>query len=357
MKKIMFITHQLTRTGAPMVMMEAVHACVDAGFDVRMISMHDGDLREDVEALNIPLSIRSEFMDDWKSFLMDVWECDLVFVNTIVPLQAIHILNLAPPQVIWWLHEPEVYFEVYEKWLPNLHELKPHIHIWAVSPTVAATLKNRYNYDAEIVPFGIRDVADRSQSCHEKMEIVTFLTIGIFCKGKGQDIAKDAISKLPTDLSEKCRFLFCGNCTDVEPDIYKPLIQFSKENPQVKIMDSLPHNAILEQIASTDYMLIPSREDSMPTVAAEAMMLSVPSIISDACGITRYLEADEECLMFPSGDVDALTQSITKAVRLRTQEAEQYEKMRMRARECYERNFSVASLCEVLLRVLDEDKK
>ena len=95
MKKVLFITHQLTRTGAPIVMMDAVRILKDAGCEIHMISMDEGELRADVEALGIDITIRKEFMEDWKSFLEPIWNYDLVFVNTIVPLQTIHLLNLA----------------------------------------------------------------------------------------------------------------------------------------------------------------------------------------------------------------------------------------------------------------------
>ncbi len=143
MKKVMFITHQLTRTGAPIVMMDAVRILQDAGCEIHMISMDDGELRADVEALGIDIEIHKEFMEDWKSFLEPIWNYDLVFVNTIVPLQTIHLLNLAHMPVIWWIHEPEVYFDVYGQWLPDFSTLKPHIHVWAVSPVVQEIIKRR----------------------------------------------------------------------------------------------------------------------------------------------------------------------------------------------------------------------
>ncbi len=355
MKKVLFITHQLTRTGAPIVMMDAVRILKEEGCDVHMISMGEGELREEVEALGIEITIRGEFMEDAKGFLESVWDYDLVFVNTIVPLQTIHLLNLAHMPVIWWIHEPEVYFDVYGQWLPDFKELKPHIHIWAVSPVVKELIKRRCGVDAELVPFGIPDAAgeisDTTEDGSDETP-VTFLTIGVYCKRKGQDLLHRAIESLPERAQKKCRFLFCGNQVDVEPDVYEPLEAFAEETENVELLPYMPHDEMLKAIRKADYLLIPSRQEPMPTVAAEGMMLSVPSVISDACGIARYLSHGKNGLIFKSDNKKTLCAAIEKAVSIRTEQPENYCTICENARAIYEKEFSMEGFREKLMGVL-----
>ncbi len=384
-KKILFITHQLTRTGAPIVMMDAVRILKDAGCEIHMISMDEGELRADVEALGIDITIRKEFMEDWKSFLEPIWNYDLVFVNTIVPLQTIHLLNLAHMQVIWWIHEPEIYFDVYGQWLPDFSSLKPHIHVWAVSPVVQEIIKRRCGYEAELVPFGIADVAETGSvqsddagrnsrhptdttptdgsstdsyltQVHDDsaQQTVTFLTIGVYCKRKGQDLLQKAIASLPEDLRTKCRFLFCGNQTDVEPDVYEPLKEFAAHTENVELLPEMSHDEMLRTIKQADYLLIPSRQEPMPTVAAESMMLSVPCVISDVCGVAKYLKHGESGIIFKSDDIGALSQAIQEAISLRRERPEDYHKMCKAARTVYEESFSFDQFREHLLQMTDE---
>ena len=404
MKKVLFITHQLTRTGAPIVMMDAVRVVRNAGCEVHMISMDEGELRSDVEALGIDITIRSDFMEDWKSFLTPIWNYDLVFVNTIVPLQTIHLLNLAHMPVIWWIHEPEIYFDVYGQWLPDFTQLKPHIHVWAVSPLVQEVIQRRFGYEAELVPFGIEDAAESLPGREPDTVIarslgdygigsgqtksdtklrfieenvpgltyhagkseapipskdaikpgtarVTFLTIGVYCKRKGQDLLQKAIESLPRDLNAKCRFLFCGNQTDTEPEVYLPLKKFAAQAENVELLPEMPHDKMLRVIKDADYLLIPSRQEPMPTVAAEAMMLSVPSVISNACGIAQYLEHRENGLIFRSDDVTALCEEIREAVMLRLKKEPSYLGLCRKAREIYEKCFTPEIFREKLLSV------
>lgn len=356
MKKVMFITHQLTRTGAPIVMMKAVRILHDAGCEIHMISMNEGELREDVEALGIKLTIRNEFMEDWKSFLTPIWDFDLVFVNTIVPLQTIHLLNLAHMPVIWWIHEPEVYFDVYGKWLPDFRELKPHIHVWAVSPVVKDLIQERCHYDAELVPFGIEDTKTRKEEAPKK-EIrlpITFLTIGVYCKRKGQDLLQKAIELLPDEISRKCLFQFCGNQTDTEPDVYEPLKKFVNTQGNAELLPEMKHEDMLRTIEMADFLLIPSRQDPMPTVAAEAMELSVPCVISDVCGIARYLRDRESGIIFSGNNVKALRDAIGGAVSLYEEHPEDYRAMCKNARARYEEEFSEEKFRDTLLDALGE---
>lgn len=356
MKKVMFITHQLTRTGAPIVMMDAVRILKEAGCEIHMISMDDGELRADVEALGIDIEIRQEFMEDWKSFLEPIWNYDLVFVNTIVPLQTIHLLNLAHMPVIWWIHEPEVYFDVYGQWLPDFSTLKPHIHVWAVSPVVQEIIKRRCGYEAELVPFGITDVAETLTSTDpvddsSNEQPVTFLTIGVYCKRKGQDLLQKAIASLSEEVSKNCRFLFCGNQTDVEPDVYEPLKKYASTAENVELLPEMNHDEMLRIIKQADYLLIPSRQEPMPTVAAEAMMLSVPCVISDVCGVAKYLTHDQNGVLFRSADVPALCEAIKEAITLRREQKENYPSMCNKARGVYEKEFSFDRFREKLLQL------
>lgn len=366
MKKILFITHQLTRTGAPIVMMDAVRILKEAGCEIHMISMDEGELRTDVEALGIDITIRNEFMEDWKSFLTPIWDYDLVFVNTIVPLQTIHLLNLAHMPVIWWIHEPEVYFDVYGQWLPDFSQLKSHIHVWAVSPVVQEIIKRRCGYDAELVPFGIRDCTENtaitvpdpsetpslSAGSLSSSSSVTFLTIGVYCKRKGQDLLQKAIASLPEETSKDCRFLFCGNQTDTEADVYEPLKAFAAKAENVELLPEMQHDEMLRTIKQADYLLIPSRQEPMPTVAAEAMMLSVPSVISDVCGVSRYLKHRESGILFQSDNIGALSQAIREAVSLRVENADDYSKMCRKTRIIFEKNFSFEQFRDHLLQLI-----
>ena len=135
--RILFISHQLSLTGAPMVLLDVIRFCLKEGYSVDVRYFTDGDLRPAFEELGIRL-IHQKGFDGEKAeeFVFAAREYDLIWANTIVCNQAIHLLNLIDKPVIWWLHEGPAYFDLFASSLPDFAKLRPGIHILAVSPRV-----------------------------------------------------------------------------------------------------------------------------------------------------------------------------------------------------------------------------
>ena len=57
MKKSLFITHMLDRSGAPIVLLQMMDVFSRNGYSVDVISMTDGELRDDLESRGISVEI------------------------------------------------------------------------------------------------------------------------------------------------------------------------------------------------------------------------------------------------------------------------------------------------------------
>ena len=101
-------------------------------------------------------------------------------------------------------------------------------------------------------------------------------------------------------------------------------------------------------LEDADVLICPSRQDSMPTVAAEAMMHSVPCIISDVTGTAEYIHDERDGIIFPAGDAQALAGKIEWCV----DNMIQLENMGKQARKLYERYFSMSVFEERLMQVV-----
>lgn len=91
---------------------------------------------------------------------------------------------------------------------------------------------------------------------------------------------------------------------------------------------------ILEE---TDVLICPSREDPMPTVAAEAMACGIPCLISDAAGTVEYIRDGLDGFVFHSEDVKELALKIRWCVEHR----EKLEEIGRRSRQIFDRYFSM----------------
>jgi len=80
-----------------------------------------------------------------------------------------------------------------------------------------------------------------------------------------------------------------------------------------KLISLVPHVKNLGNFYnSIDLLVLPSREhDPFGLVAAEAMMLGVPVVVTDACGIADYLENGKDAVVVKAGSVQALKEGIT----------------------------------------------
>ncbi len=84
-----------------------------------------------------------------------------------------------------------------------------------------------------------------------------------------------------------------------------------QEVPRIRIWPSVED--LGEFYHSLDCLVLPSREhDPFGLTAAEAMVLGVPVIVTDACGIAGYLRDDEDALVVRADDADALKSALEK---------------------------------------------
>lgn len=141
---------------------------------------------------------------------------------------------------------------------------------------------------------------------NENMKL-RFLTVGYVEIRKGQDVLVEAIKKLPDEIRVKCEFLLVGQDSSLFALKLKEDITDIPEIRMIGIVDREELHRIFEV---SDILIIPSREDPMPTVAAEAMMHSIPCIISDVVGTAAYITDGIDGWIFKSGDIQDLAQKV-----------------------------------------------
>jgi glycosyltransferase involved in cell wall biosynthesis len=86
-----------------------------------------------------------------------------------------------------------------------------------------------------------------------------------------------------------------------------------REHPtesRIHIVPSVPD--LGDFYRSIDVLVLPSREhDPFGLVAAEAMSVGTPVIVTDACGIAGYLTHDKDALIVPAESADALREALS----------------------------------------------
>lgn len=233
-----------------------------------------------------------------------------VLVNTFVMAQC--AIKLAQKRKVYlWLHESIDTYAGYEYWHDEIRDgiENDQLIISAVSDAARKNFLTAYQTEKEIgiLPYGIVDRYKRSDFCEEN-GITTFTVVAVHESLKGVDVLLDALHFIPEEAMSHCRFLFVGKARDNE---YGRRIRNQiDENANCEYLGELSREKLFEAYSGTDIVIIPSRRDSLPLVATEAMMLKKPCIISDATGTARYIKHKINGLVFESENKEELAERI-----------------------------------------------
>ena len=358
-KKILVITHQLSRTGAPIVLLDMIKIYQKNGYQIEVISMMDGELRIEVEQLQIPVIIMDGFMDRPTAFLEKARSFDLVIANTLLTYEAIHILNGTEMPVIWWLHEGEQYFEYFASVLPDFSGLSPNVHVYSVGHYVQKVIQKRYGILTDILHFGVRDVPESEIKSRDRRKF-RFLIVGTYSNVKAQDVLAHAVRRLPDKVIDQAEFYFYGNDENYDKEVYAAVVSLEKDYPNVFMSSLLPHEQLLERMENSDCLIVPSRVDPIPTVAVEMMMKERLCLCTDVCGIAHYIQDGWNGFTVEPENVQQLADKICYIVGHQTDLQEISERGRM----IFENYFSekvfvpkILGMAERFTSVLESNRK
>ena len=174
-----------------------------------------------------------------------------------------------------------------------------------------------------------------------------FTTIGYIEKHKGQDILIDALEGISPKLLADSEFLLVGQDSSL---MAQRLRERTAAKSWIRMVGMVGRREIHQMLDSTDVLVCPSRQDSMPTVCAEAMMHRVPCLVSDAVGTAAYISDGVDGMVFKSEDIYALQEKILWCMKNR----DTLKRMGNGAYKVYEAFFSVKAFEKNLLAHVKE---
>ncbi|MCR4946863.1 MAG: DUF4422 domain-containing protein, partial [Lachnospiraceae bacterium] len=315
---ILFITHQLSRTGAPIVLMDVIQFYKACGCRVEVISMEDGPLRKELEKDGIIISIMERFWPVKDVFAQAAADYDLVWANTLITYEAVLSLMGTDIPVVWWLHEGEQYFEYFKTALPDFsrRDLMRNIHVYAVGHYVQDVVKKRYGVTLPILHFAVEEDngCGRTDKVNVEISRLKFLIAGTYSNVKGQDVLCAAVRKLPEEMLLKTEFYFCGNEAMADEKILSAVKELERDYENVKILHQLTRSEVFECMRKCDCLLVPSRVEPLSAVAVEMMQVHKPVLCTEVCGVAHYITDGVNGFTVAADDSTALCEKITDLV-------------------------------------------
>ena len=352
---IALLSTDLALGGTAIALFQMAKVLKQIGYPIVFASMMDGPLKEWLEECGIPVIIDPNLQLATMREIEWLSDFRLIICNAVNYYLFLSERDLGIPMV-WWLHDSSFFYDGVDKEILQKISTE-NLTVLAVGPIPEKSIHL-------IVPklpvgqllYGVEDIVGRegsSQRTHAERRNtqgkICFVTIGHIEERKGQDILLQAVSLLKKEERQKAVFYLVGQDTSLLAGQVK---EKAVCMPEIVITGPVGREKVAEILDCADVMVCPSREDPMPTVAAEAMMYSVPCILSNAAGTAAYITEGENGFVFPNGDVWELVKKLSWCIENRSRLAQ----MGGEARRVYEENFSMdvfeANVRQVVERVL-----
>ena len=349
-KRALILSHELTMTGAPIVLVSAVPVLRSMGFEVVVLGPSDeGSLPLFLDAGAAVVTQSDCVMSS------SLWglatSVDFVLANTVVEASAVRTLNGSFVPVLWWLHDAFAGYPFIAHQIPQT--LESNIHICAVGSHATAAMHSvRPDFAIEQLIYGLPDYAQESFPPFDISFAAgrpLFVTVGSFEPRKGQDIFCNAIRLLKPEVRQKAAFLFVGkpadkalkSTVDALVEDYPDTVFYRKrlERPEIK--------SLMDQCAC---VVCSSRDDPMPTVVTEGLIFGKPSIVSEHTGTAGLVTEGVDGFIYRDDDPDQLAKLLEHAIL----HPEQLAAMKADCRKLYEKYYSNEAYVSALTRLVNE---
>lgn len=291
--KILFVTHDFTKTGAPISLSLLIQAIKESGKDTIDIAYiydrGDEELRETFEHFSdSPLkSIRNLIRRPFIPF-KKAPEYDFILLNTIVSGEVIKQLVDLAPTVVTWIHEMEFTIRQY-----GMHLAEDIVHysaeVWGVNNIITTFFDelgaNTWRFN-EILTSEIPEIVSTGKNGSSGLSLAS---AGLPSWRKG---VYD-IPKLIQQASTEIEALTWYGASEVDQTIQQVRYQLRKMGLASKFAAAGVVKKLTENLLEHDVFLLLSHEDPFPLVCLEAAGSGVPIICWDkGTGIVDFVQDD-----------------------------------------------------------------
>ncbi|MBO0694595.1 MAG: glycosyltransferase, partial [Verrucomicrobia bacterium] len=231
-RNLLLISHDLSLSGAPIIMSHLAKWCREHGTFVVVMSPEDGPLRDAFVHADIPVIIDSLLASGYeaftkfgrglsvkshKSFSRFARAFDCVIASTIFAAPLIRDARTEGIPHIWWIHEGlagDQYLRKYSA-LPVVLGVADQI----ITPDKCSrrVYQPFARHPIRVIAYGIPDIARGHASQRERPAgPLRFLLLGTIERRKGQSTLLEALRHLPLDVLDRSEFLIVGRPHDAK---------------------------------------------------------------------------------------------------------------------------------------------
>jgi hypothetical protein len=371
-RRVLFVCHQATLTGAPIALLrllEALKRSSRTPFGFLVWVRVPGPLLDKFVDAGIPLictneeahAVRSwsgrkvwglvKYYVDFLALLLR-YRPVVVYSNTSANSMEVIISRALGARTIVHVHEAE---SMILRLRRRLVWSRPFTTKYvAVSQYVRGVLDKLIHVDSIVVyngfsPLLAGHIADKRGESADK----TLAVIGSICPNKGQLLAVEALASLRAS-GHRVRLKFIGPPDDTE--YVASVERKALESGVERSVDFAGQRDAEEVYEGIDIVLIPSQEETFSLVALEAMAQGVLVIAAKTGGIPEVVQDGKTGLLFKTGSVEDLADRIAIAITHPALVAEITSSARQRVAEAFGIEKTVAGITRVIMDTMGGNK-
>lgn len=339
-ERILLLTHTLDRTGAPLVLLKAAGILRRSGFQVQVVCFRDGTLKCDYSNIGASVSVITclePCIGHLRAFIQ--W-ADVIVVNTLEFYSIIKEFEKVgyKKRIIWWLHEEDNYYNEYNIGIEDDNMLSG-VEVFGVGNRVIKSFRKHFlETDIRELLYGIEDIDDKQKKEHKG---TIFAFIGSCDYRKGEDVFFDAVGMLDNE-SIDAQYWIIG-------DSSKGIKSRYSDRSNILFFGILTQDEMKEKYSEIDVVVCPSRNDPMPVVVTEGMMMKRVCIVSDHTGQAGIIEDKHSGLVCKSGNPEDLYQKMKWVI----DNKDKWDEIGENAYLVYKKHFSMGIFEDNLMKVID----
>ena len=365
-QRVLFVSHELSKTGAPTGMLWAMKGLLEleVDFELWCIGIGDGPMADDFRSLVGPDRFQvvehDEAWPHYRTFLdaVDRIDPDILFLNASPVYALAPLIRWKGIPLVWWFHDG-INVEKRDGHLFSMRSLEA-MHRYALASADVVLTASRdtaeqletfcppiskpvgvvpYGFDVDALIAAGQDLGDVRIEIRNELRVpddgTLFVCVGSLERRKNQKRLVSAfqsmLGKMPTDEAKKHALALVGRLDpdNAGPESYYHEILGALQDDfadQVHIVGPQPSGAPF--MAAADCHVLISTNECSPLVNIESMLLETSVISSRVHGIPEVvLEGVRGRLVEPEDDAN-IEEMLTWFVRTRRESAHVLEEMR-----------------------------
>lgn len=351
-KNILLISHDLSLSGAPLVLFETARHLQRSGYFVCVMAPHLGGMLDNYQNAQIPVIIDPHVLDhpeiqkhSWAPF-------HLVLANTVLAWRCVHLSSGLGKPCVWLIHESSFGLAHLISIGPSAtgtFELADEVIVPSHSTAVIYQQLRRAG-PIRSIPYGIEDpetVVASTPPFQRSQGRLHIVMVGTIEQRKGPDLLLSALLVLPEALQARFEVFLVGR--HLFPEYLAELTRTLRDLPNVHVVGEVARPVGLAYIKHADVFVCASREETGPIVLVEAMALGKAVISTRVGAASEIITHGESGYLIDIDDHRALAGILVELLN----KPEEIESVGKAARATFERHLKIERYGNELARIFD----